>query len=60
VGAHQTLGKELINIMIYRIPSKVALVLVIFGLVICFSTGMIGMGVFLTIGAVAILFNIMS
>lgn len=46
--------------MIYKVPSKVALVFVVFGLVVCFSTGMIGMGIFLAIGGVAILYNMKS
>jgi hypothetical protein len=46
--------------MIYKVPSKIALVLVVFGMVVCFSNGMIGMGMFLTIGGAAILFNMKS
>ena len=46
--------------MIYRVPSKIALVLVIFAAIVCFSTGMIVMGIFMTIGAVAVFFNVRS
>jgi hypothetical protein len=46
--------------MIYRIPTKIALVLIALGAVFCFSLGLIGMGIFMTIGAVACLFSMKS
>lgn len=41
--------------MIYRVPSQIAFWIMLFVAVVCFVTGMIGMGIFLLLGAVACL-----